>query len=385
MASKPLNDQNIAVIGGGLGGLCAALCFARRGAAVTVYEQASAFEEVGAGIQVASNGLRVLRALGLNPGNAFEGEGTTLHDHLGRRVAVLPNSAGREVRLFHRAELLDLLHEGCRAAGVTLKLSARLTPETAPDADLIVAADGVKSAFRAHVAPNLAAPEFSGQAAWRALVRPPKPISRAGVSVYMGPGAHVVVYPIQRGELINVVAGEDTTEQAPEGWQQEVSRADMAARLSDFGGPVAELIARAEKVHLWGLFNHKLPPRWSDGNVVLLGDAAHAMLPYMAQGACMAFEDAWVLASAWEKYADPDEALGAYEKLRAPRVARVMKAVRANATRFHHSNAIARVIGHTGLQAASTLAPGLISRQFDWLYNYDVTQVYAASCTQIGT
>ena len=98
MASKPLKDQNIVVIGGGLGGLCAALCFARRGAAVTVYEQAPAFEEVGAGIQVASNGLRVLRALGLEPNDAFEGEGTTLHDHLGRRVAVL--GTGRSLSLF---------------------------------------------------------------------------------------------------------------------------------------------------------------------------------------------------------------------------------------------------------------------------------------------
>ena len=342
---------------------------------MTVYEQAPSFEEVGAGIQVASNGLRVLRTLGLDPSTAFEGEGTTLHDHIGRRVAVLPNSSGREVRLFHRAELLSLLETGCRSAGIRLKLGTRITPETAPEADLIIAADGVKSAFRAHVAPDLAAPEFSGQAAWRALVQPPKPITRAGVSVYMGPGAHVVVYPIQQGELINVVAGEDTAERGAEGWQQEVSQADMAARLSAFGGPVAELLARAEKVHLWGLFNHQLPPRWSEGNVVLLGDAAHAMLPYMAQGACMAFEDAWALAASWEKYDDPDEALGAYESLRAPRVARVMKAVRANATRFHHSNTAARFVGHTGLRAVSTLAPGLIARQFDWLYNYDVTKV----------
>ena len=375
MAVQPLKDQNIAVIGGGLGGLCAALCFARRGASVTVYEQAPSFEEVGAGIQVASNGLRVLRALGLDPSSAFQGEGTTLHDHLGRRVAVLPNSSSREVRLFHRPELLGLLEAGCQDAGVRLELGAKITPEDAPEADLFVAADGVKSAFRAHVAPDLAAPEFSGQAAWRALVRPPKPITRGGVSVYMGPGAHVVVYPIQQGELINVVVGEDTAERAAEGWQQEVSQADMAARLSAFGGPVGELIGRAEKVHLWGLFNHKLPPRWSEGNVVLLGDAAHAMLPYMAQGACMAFEDAWALAASWEKYDDPDAALGAYESLRVPRVARVMKAVRANATRFHHSNAVARVIGHTGLRAVSTLAPGLITRQFDWLYNYDVTKV----------
>ncbi|MEM1234651.1 MAG: FAD-binding protein, partial [Pseudomonadota bacterium] len=116
MGVKPLKSQHIAVIGGGLGGLCAALCFARRGASVEVREQAAAFTEVGAGIQVASNGLRVLRALGLDPSSAFQAAGTTLHDHWGRRVAVLPNGPRREVRLFHRAELLRLLEDGCRAA-----------------------------------------------------------------------------------------------------------------------------------------------------------------------------------------------------------------------------------------------------------------------------
>ncbi|MEM1234822.1 MAG: FAD-dependent monooxygenase, partial [Pseudomonadota bacterium] len=306
---------------------------------------------------------------------AFQAAGTTLHDHWGRRVAVLPNGPRREVRLFHRAELLRLLEDGCRAAGVTLKLGACVTPDSPPDADLIVAADGVKSAFRGRVAPDVAAPVFSGQAAWRAVVTPPQPIRQAGVSVYMGPGAHVVVYPIQGGRLINVVAGEDTSAPTGEGWRREVPRAEMEARFASFEGPVADLVARAERVHRWGLFHHTLPRRWSAGNVVLLGDAVHAMLPYLGQGACMAFEDAWTLAACWERFKDVDEALGEYEKRRAPRVARVMKTVRANATRFHHGNPVARVIGHTGLRALSTLAPGLISRQFDWLYDYDVTKV----------
>ncbi|MEL6551370.1 MAG: FAD-dependent monooxygenase [Pseudomonadota bacterium] len=361
-------------MGGGLGGLAAALSFRRMGATVDVYERAAEFAEVGAGIQVASNGLRVLRALGVDPGGAFLGQGTTLHDHHGKRVAILPNGAGREVRLFHRADLLKLLEEACRAAGVGLHLGQAVTPETAPDVDLLIAADGVKSGFRRHVAPDLAEPSFSGQAAWRAIVVPPEPVQAGGVSVYMGPGAHVVVYPMRGGELINVVAGEDTPAPLAEGWRQEVPRAEMAARFAAFGGPVAELIARAEKVHRWGLYNHALPRRWSEGRVVLLGDAAHAMLPYLAQGACMAFEDALILATCWERHGgEPDAALGAYEHIRAPRVARVMKEVRANATRFHHGNPVARLIGHTGLRAVSTLAPALIARRFDWLYNYDAT------------
>lgn len=357
-----------------MGGLCAALAFRKLGATVTVYEAADAFTEVGAGIQVSSNGLRVLRALGVEVVGAYRSKGMVLHDHLGRRVAILPNNETREVRLFHRAELLALLEAACREAGVALRLGARVSAVAPPEADLVVAADGVKSVFRGLVAPELAAPVFSGQAAWRATVVPPNPVKEAGVSVYMGAGAHVVVYPMRGGELINLVAGEDTSAVDSEGWMQEVPQAAMIERFSSFGGPVGELISRAEKVHRWGLYNHALPRRWSAGNVVLLGDAVHAMLPYLAQGACMAFEDAYALAQCWAKYDDPDAALGAYERLRAPRVARVMQEVRANATRFHHGNPVARMIGHGGLRAVSTLAPGLIARRFDWLYNYDVTR-----------
>ncbi|MEL6912974.1 MAG: FAD-dependent monooxygenase [Pseudomonadota bacterium] len=375
MSARAVQKERVAVIGGGLGGLAAALAFRRMGAEVHVHERAPEFGEVGAGIQVASNGLRVLRALGVDPGDAFLGQGTTLHDHRGTRVAILPNGPGREVRLFHRADLLKLLEEACRAAGVKVHLGHPVTPEDAPEADLLIAADGVNSAFRRHVAPDLADPAFSGQAAWRAIVVPPEPIREAGVSVYMGPGAHVVVYPMRGGELINLVAGEDTPEPQAEGWRAEVPQSELAARLSVFGGPIAALIERAEKVHRWGLYHHALPRRWSAGRVVLLGDSVHAMLPYLAQGACMALEDAMVLARCWERHDDADAALGAYERIRAPRVARVMKEVRANATRFHHSNAVARFIGHGALRTVSTLAPGLVARRFDWLYNYDATRV----------
>ncbi|MEM6897187.1 MAG: FAD-dependent monooxygenase [Pseudomonadota bacterium] len=365
--------QRIAVIGGGLGGLCAALCFAQRGAEVEVFEAAPAFTEVGAGIQVSPNGLKVLRALGLDPSDGVLSRGLTLNDHAGRRVAILPNGDNRELRLFHRADLLALLEAACRAAGVTLTLDTKVTPDTAPEADLIVAADGVKSAFRAHVAPDAAKARYSGQTAWRAVVEAPRAIGEAGVNVYMGAGQHVVVYPLRGGRYINLVAGEDTADSAPEGWRHGAPRDVFQKTFAQFGGPVPALLERAEKVHHWGLYRHDLPPRWSSGNVVLLGDAAHAMLPYLAQGACMAFEDAYELARCWEAFDHTDESLGTYERRRAPRVAKVMAEARANATRFHHGNPLARFIGHNALRAASTLAPGLISRRFDWLYRFDVT------------
>lgn len=373
MSRSSLEDQHIAVIGGGLGGLCAALCFRRLGAEVVVFEAAANFGEVGAGIQLSSNGLRVLRALGLDPGSELLSKGLTLNDHFGRRVAILPNGPRREVRLFHRADLMALLEHGVRQAGVEIRLGEEVSPENVPQADLVIAADGVRSKFRAMVSPETAKPEFTGQSAWRALVEPPKPIIEAGVNVYMGPGRHVVLYPVRGGRLLNLVAGEDTAEELAEGWRQGVPREALQERFADFAGPIPELLQRVTKVHRWGLYNHSLPRRWSNGNVVLLGDAAHAMLPYLAQGACAAFEDAYALSRAWANFKDVDEALGEYEKTRAPRVSRVMKEARANATRFHHSNTVARIFGHAALRAASRIAPGAIARRFDWLYDFDPT------------
>ncbi|MEO0485032.1 MAG: FAD-dependent monooxygenase [Pseudomonadota bacterium] len=368
-----LTGQKIAVVGGGLGGLCAALCMRARGADVTVYEASRGFGEVGAGIQVSANGLRVLRALGLDPSGAVRSQGLTLNNSRGGRVAILPNTAKREVRLFHRADLLALLADGCRAAGVEIAFSTRLTPDTAPAADLLVAADGVRSAFRSHVAPAHAAPSYAGQTAWRALVTPPNPVGEAGVNVYMGAGQHVVVYPIRGGTRINIVAVDDTGTQTPEGWQNATTRDALVARFAQFGGPVPALLTRAEEVNRWGLFRHTLPHRWSEGRVVLLGDAAHAMLPSLAQGACAAFEDAWELARCWDDFADPDTALGTYERRRAPRVARVMAEAQANATRFHHANAVTRALGHSALKLGSRLAPALFERRYSWLYDFDPT------------
>ncbi len=373
MTRNLLKNKKITVIGAGLGGLCAALAFARRGAAVHVFENANELAEVGAGIQVSANGLRVLKALGIDASLCgYASKGLTLNDHHGRRVAILPNQ-NREVRLFHRADLLELLSNACSGAGVRVSLGQHITPQNLPEADLIVAADGVNSEFRALVQPTAAQPHFSGQVAWRALVAVPEPIHEGGVNVYMGPGRHVVLYPLRGGSVLNIVAVEDTKSIASEGWTQSVVSSELRDRFSDFGGPLPALFERVTSVNRWGLYHHPVPRPWSEGNTVLLGDAAHPMLPFLAQGASMAFEDAWVLVSCLDADADLDTALGGYERLRAPRVARVMKEARANATRFHHSNPVTRFLGHNALKGVSRFAPDLMARRFDWIYGADVT------------
>lgn len=376
-----VQGMDVAVIGGGVGGLCAALCFARRGANVRVYERATELSEVGAGIQVSANGMRVLHALGLTEQArhfGFESKGLTLNAVTGRRVAILPNGPTRETRLFHRADMITLLSDACAEAGVEVLLGENISPENRPCADLIVAADGVKSAFRPWVTGDERAAQFTGQVAWRALVPTPEPITEGGVNLYMGPGRHVVVYPLRAGRLLNIVAVEETPTWNDEGWHNAASPADLSARFDVFGGAVARLLPHVTDVFRWGLFGHRVPQTWVRENVVLLGDSAHAMLPFLAQGAVMAIEDAWVLAQFVDKHRGTAGLVG-YEAVRKERVARVMKEAAANAHRFHIRNPVAARAAQMALGLGGRLAPGVFHGRYSWLYDHDVTAQASSS------
>jgi len=369
------NGLNVAVVGGGVGGLSAALCFARRGAQVRVYERAPELAEVGAGIQVSANGMRVLHALGLRePARSFgfASKGLTLNASNGRRIAILPNGPKRESRLFHRVDMITLLADACEAAGVDLHLGQDIGPQNRPDADLVIAADGVKSAFRPWVTGDERVAAFTGQVAWRALVPTPEPIPEGGVNLYMGPGKHVVVYPLRNGTLLNIVAVEETDTWNDEGWFHSASPTDMQACFQGFGGAVERLLPHVKDVFRWGLFGHKVPRSWTHENVALLGDSAHAMLPFLAQGAVMALEDSWVLADCVDA-AGVADGLVRYEALRRDRVDRVMKEAAANAGRFHIRNPLAARAAQFGLSLGGRLAPGVFYNRYNWLYDHDVT------------
>ncbi|MEM1301572.1 MAG: FAD-dependent monooxygenase [Pseudomonadota bacterium] len=371
-----VHGLTVAVIGGGVGGLCAALCFAKRGARVLVYERALELAEVGAGIQVSENGMRVLRALDLQTRArdlSFASKGLTLNNAHGRRVTILPNGPTRETRLFHRADLVELLSEACAEADVEILFGQRITPDNRPDADVVIAADGVKSHFRSWVTGDDRAAAFTGQVAWRALVPTPELIKEGGVNLYMGPGQHIVVYPLRNGTLLNIVAVEETDDWHDEGWSQPASAADLQSCFAGFRGTVENLLPHVTEVYRWGLFAHRVPPVWYHENVVLLGDAAHAMLPFLAQGAVMAIEDAWVLASSIDAHGLKD-GLQAYSTTRAPRVERVMKEAAANAHRFHIRNPVAAHAAQFGLGMAGRLAPGVFHKRYSWLYDHDVTR-----------
>jgi salicylate hydroxylase len=393
-----LARRAIAVVGGGIGGLAAATALAQRRAQVRVFEQAPALAEVGAGLQIAPNGAAVLEALGLRgaaEARASLPEAVELVDYRGGPpVARVPLGQalvarhGRPYWQFHRADLLDLLAEGAREAGVELVLGARveevrplggglrlrLADGSAAEAEVVVAADGVRSGLRgAHLA---GAPvRFTGHVAWRGLVpaaRAPAELARPVARVTMGPGRHLVSYPLRGGSLVNFVAVEERAAWTAEGWSEPGDPAALRRGFAGWGGAAGALVAAVEDCFLWGLFDHAPLPAWVKGRLALLGDACHPMLPFLAQGATMALEDAWVLAACLDRDPDPPRALAAYESRRIARATRVQRAA-ARSGRIYHFGPGLRGPVQAGLRLVGGVAPGLLARRFDWLFGADVT------------
>lgn len=382
-----LEGRTVAVVGGGVGGLAAALALAQRGADVTVWERAGELGEVGAGLQLGPNAVAVIEALGVAAmlrSRASLPAAIELREHrAGRLVARLPLGAaavaryGRPYWHVHRADLLAALADAAMVAGVQVQLGREVAgPQDAAldGAELVVAADGVRSKLRAALG-AASPPRFTGHVAWRGLVpadRVPEALSRPAARVWMAPGRHLVSYPLRGGSLVNFVAAEERTAWSEEGWSLPGEPRELRQAFAGFGGDAGALLAAATECFLWGLFDHPAMPSWQDGRLALVGDACHPMLPFLAQGAAMALEDAWVLAAALAAAPSPAAGLAAYERARRERATRVQRASARNAG-VYHLGAVARLPVHAGLRAVSSVAPGLLLGRFDWLYGRDVT------------
>ena len=335
------NVRRVAIVGAGLGGLAAGIALRQQGFEVDLFEQAPALGEIGAGINLSPNATRVLDALGLVQRlreASFIPTGIAWRDWTeGRLQKLLPlNTPGSEGQYIvaHRVDLHRILVEACGEAG--LQLNKRCTgvelrdrsvglsfaDGTSHEAELVIGCDGIRSAVRKSVFGG-EGPRYVGTMCWRSLV-PAETLSPGvqdgNVTQWGGPLGFVISYFVRQGQFVNIVAVRRRAEWTEESWTVPSTNAELVAAFPEVGPQVGELLRQAKHCTKWGQYTGEHADQWTKGRVTLLGDAAHAMLATFGQGACMAFEDSYVLAKWLGAHRDdPERALAGYEAVRKPR------------------------------------------------------------------
>jgi salicylate hydroxylase len=348
--------KRVAVIGGGIGGLAAAVALHQRGFDVQVYERSSKLEEVGAGLQVGPNAVKVLYGLGLKDAlqrNAFEPTNMVSlkwdDASLRHRVplkAIATEKYGAPYMTAHRAHIHGLLREALPEDVITLGATcvgaftqgetavAKLADGREIEADAVIGADGIRSAIRAQLF-GADRPRFTEMMCWRCMVPMEHVPTRLGPggSVelahgeyfgWIGPNGHVICYPIGRGETLNIFAGHVTDTWVEESWSVPSSQEELIAAKAGWNEALLGMFRHVRHVFKWGIYDRDPVPEWTEGRVTLLGDAAHPTMPTLAQGGNMAIEDGYVLARNFARHSDNVRtALKAYVAERQPRTARV--------------------------------------------------------------
>lgn len=393
-------QDRVAIIGGGIGGLTAALALIRQGIAVDVYEQAPELKELGAGVQISSNGTRVLYALGL--GEQAERLGVVV---AGKEIrlwstgqtwklfdlgAVSVEHYGFPYMMFHRGDLhgmlldairrerTDAIHLNRKCVGITQdggRVTLAFENGEGVTAPLAIGADGVQSRVRLAVF-GADRPEFTGIVCWRILVpreRVPDGIRLQVGTNWVGPGGHVVHYPVRGGALLNFVGLLERDDWRVESWTVQGSKDEFANDFRGWHDDIHATIRAGDTPYKWALFARPPMPTWTQGRVTLLGDACHSMLPMMAQGAVMAIEDGYVLARCLTKYGVAPEALQRYEAVRRERTNRCVAASIDNAKRFHNP-AMAHAEG-AGDYVTREWQEDRVKARYEWLFTYDATDV----------
>jgi salicylate hydroxylase len=348
----------VAVIGGGIGGLAAANALLQRGIEVRVYEQAPALKEIGAGLALHPNGVRMMRRLGFGDDIARWGARWTdpqFRHPDGTLIAPWdPSRTGKGIETYgiHRADLLQMLvarlpaevvnvghkcvgfEQDAHGAMVSFANGARVA------ADVVVAADGIHSTLQHYVTPPSAALP-SGSVAYRGVVPAASVSWPAGaMRNWLGPGKHFLVYPVRANELVNYVGFVPTDTLAVESWSAPGDPAALAREFAGWDPLVEAIISQVDTTFWWGLYDREPLPTWTRGRLTLLGDAAHPMLPHVGQGANQAIEDGIALATVLSK-ADTHtapHALQVYERVRRDRTARVQRTARMNGAHYDASS-----------------------------------------------
>src|SRR5690349_7339638 len=391
--------MRVLIAGGGIGGLTAALSCLRNGIDAEVYEQASELKEVGAGVQLAANGTRVLYALGVGDelkALSCEAQGKEIrHWQTGETWKLFdlgPASIERygfPYFTVYRPDLLDVVARAVRSAKRdAIHLGARCAGFTQDDAgvilqleggapvrgDALIGADGVHSRIRQGLlGPDR--PEFTGTIAWRGVVpmeRLPKHMARMVGSNWVGPGGHIVHYPLRAGKVMNFVGVLERSDWRIESWTARGTQEELAADYRGWHDDIQSFIRAIDTPYKWALMVRAPLERWTSRRVTLLGDAAHSMLPFLAQGAVMAIEDGFVLARALGQY-PVEEALQRYESARRDRTRRTVEGSAANMHRFHNRALADPVEGKRFIDRE--WASQRIADRYEWLFKYDATTV----------
>jgi len=394
------SDLPVLVAGGGIGGIAAALALVRQGFAVRVLEQMPQIGEIGAGIQLGPNGFAAFDALGVGPqarARAVYTDCMVMHDALDEyEVARVPTGEafrarfGNPYAVIHRADVHASLLEGARASGrieiVTSTVVQRVEQEgqgvTVHDAKggthrgvALVAADGVKSVVRAQFVGDDA--RVSGHVVYRAVVDRnhfPPDLQWNAASIWVGPDCHLVHYPLRGGEQYNVVVTFHSRQK--EEWSvREGSRDEVQSYFQGICAKARQLIELPKDWKRWATADRDPIGRWTHGRVALLGDAAHAALQYLAQGACMAMEDAVTLGEALRVHdGDVDKAFAHYQRSRVARTARVVLLSREMG-RIYHAKGVERLV-RNDLWRGRT--PERYYDALEWLYGWTVDRCLAA-------
>jgi salicylate hydroxylase len=395
-------EPKIAIVGAGIGGLALALSLIKSGYHVDVYEQAAELLELGAGVQIAPNGTRILRHLGLE--NALLAGGAV-------------EAAGKEVRLWNTGEawpLFDLGEDSVRRFGApywmihrgdlhrellsavvarsprSVHTSHRLVSferndtavrlhfanDVTVEADMMVGADGVHSVVRSALFEEPRA-QFTGIVAWRGIAPMdaiPESLRRNLGTNWIGPGGHCITYPLRGGRMMNFVGLVERDDWVKESWMEEGTTEECRADFDGWHSGLHAIIESAGKPFRWALLQRSALKTWTSGRVTLLGDACHPTLPFLAQGAIMALEDGIVLTRCLDAFkGDFAKAFARYEQLRLPRTSAIVNGSRANIERFHnpvladHATAVHYV--------ETEWQPEKVRQRYDWLFEYDAMQV----------
>lgn len=387
------DSLSIAVVGGGLGGLAAAIALQKAGFDVNVFERTARLGEVGAGINISPQATKVLLAIGLGPelarvGNVMTGQiqrSMYTGEQLVETKLGAPGSGtdrfGAPYYVFHRADLLDVLANAISPDRVHLAhrcvaleegdgVTIHFENGARHLADMVIGADGIHSQVRQHLYGEDRA-QFTGQMVWRALLDgnafPKDMLGPHGFCGWIGKGSHIMSYYLRGTSIINITAQSDADEWVEEGWSIQGRPEDMRACFPGVAPALQALLDSITHCSKWGLFGRKPSENWGHGRIQLIGDAAHPMLPNAGQGAAQAFEDAYVLAR-WldARRDDPEGALAAFRNVRIPRAQAIQRQSARNSKLVHAGDWEKRQESFKALEKQGDTPLGM-----NWIYGYE--------------